>query len=455
MNRHSSSLSKETGTSAPIAGVDLEPRPTRDKLDWLFLAVLALLCWLPRPTFDGPTSVLAPGAMLAITSLYVLWGAKGRRFRRSAGARSDVLILTLATIVAAYALQVVLGGRFGEMEHLFSRVLFFLGIVVTAEWIGQRSVTVRDVYTSLLVGFTALSILIIVQSLTEQSLFGSVGAARTFGQTLPFARNTGVPRSYGELGIIATAAWAAWLTGRHKLPRAIRIASGILVITATIIAQSRSMWFSFLFVTLCYFLLRKNLRPLIAQSLLIVALLAPVAIEIAIPFLESNAVTASILGERTTRRNVDQRLEAIDVAVEFLLQDPARSMLGYGRSAWFAEVEQQVGARLGIHNNYLAHVVFLGVIVGSLSLLVLYIVPAWRLSRRLAASPSQLTVFLAALGAFINLNFYEGWFSPTLAIVLGTLWFAAHSPRPHGDLSTRQSPQGGASRNEDVPAAMA
>lgn len=438
----------------PVAPVELYEAPQRDRLDWLFLIVVGLLPWLPRPTFDGPTAVLAPSAMMAFAILYALWGGRGRQLRRSADARTDHLIIALVVIVAAYALQVVIGGRFAEMEHLFSRVLFFIGILVTVEWLGQRSLTVRHVFTALFTGFAVLSVLIIYQSLTEQSIFGSVGAARTFGQTLPFARNTGVPRSYGELGIIATAVWAFWLTSRHRLHPLLRVVSGVLVVLATVIAQSRSMWVAFILVTISYFLLRKKHRVVMAHGLLLLALLAPIAIDLAIPLLESNPVTAAFLGERTTRRNVDQRLEAIDVAVDFLIQDPAQSLVGYGREAWFDEVEKEAGAKLGIHNNYLAHLVFLGVIVGSLSIYLLYVAPSWRLCSRLGESEAHLMVFLAALGSFVNLNFYEGWFSPTLAIVLGAMWFVAYSPG-EGPLPVPGAAQRRAGGYEDVTSSIA
>ncbi len=419
----SSSIDAALG-SVPVA----DQEPVFGGVDRLYLFVVALLPWVPRPTLDGPTSVLAPMAMVGLGLLYVFWAVQDGPLRRSGRVRTDLLILSLVAFVCAYALQIVVAARTAEMEHLFSRVLFFVGILVTVEWLSHRDVTLRQVYGALLVGFVSLSGLIIFQGVTGLGLFERIGAVGRFGDQFPFFRNSGVPRSFGELGIIASAAWAYLLThGRHLRP-VLRIATVGVVVLAVSITQSRSLWAAFGLVTLGYLLLRTNFRAGAAQLLAVFALLAPIAVDFAVPLLESNAATAAILGERTARRNVDERLVAIDAAVDLLAEDPARSLAGYGRSAWLDRVEVVAGEPLGIHNNYLAHMVFLGIVAGGMSILVLYVVPTWRLTTRPARSQSRLLVFLSAVGAFVSLNFYEGWFSPTLSVVLGTLWFAAFSP---------------------------
>ncbi len=422
--RRGSSIDAALG-SVPVAGQE----PAFGGLDRLYLFVVALLPWLPRPTFDGPTSMLAPAAMVGLGLLYVFWAARDGHLRRSAGVRADLLILWMVAFVCAYAIQIVLAGRTAEMEHLFSRVLFFVGILVTVEWLSHRDVTVRQVYGAVLVGFVSLSGLIIFQGVTGLGLFERIGAVGRFGDQFPFFRNSGVPRSFGELGIIASAAWAYLLTHGRFLHRVLHIALSGVVVLAVLITQSRTLWAAVALVTLSYLLLRTNFRTGAAQLLAILALLAPIAVELALPLLESSPATAVIVGERTSRRNIDDRLVAVDAAVDLLSENPARSMWGYGRSAWFDRIDIVAGEKLGVHNNYLAHIVFLGVVAGGMSILILYVLPTWRLITGRASPATRLLVYLSALGAFVSLNFYEGWFSPTLAVVLGTLWFTAHDPR--------------------------
>lgn len=431
--------------SSPGAVLDVvtaaDSTPALGGVDWLFLLVVASLPWLPRPTIDGPLSMLAPAALVGFTLLYLFWAARGAHFRRAAGVRTDVLILFLVAFICAYALQIILAGRTSEMLELFSRVLFFVGILVTVEWLSQRDVAVHHLYAAVLVGFASLSLLIIFQGITGLGLFEPIGARARFYDQFPFFRNPGVPRSFGELGIIATASWAYLLTNGRRIHPVVRVITTGVVALAILISQSRNVWSAVALVTFGYLFLRNNFRVRVAQALAALALLAPIAVDFALPLLAANSATEAIIGENTNRRNVDERMLAVDEAIDLLADDPARSLLGYGRAAWFDRIEVVAGERLGIHNNYLAHLVFLGVVAGGISILVLYVIPMWRLARHLARSPSHFMVFLSVSGAFVNLNFYEGWFSPTLAVVLGALWFMAYSPAVTAHQTTQRRTQ--------------
>ena len=73
-----------------------------------------------------------------------------------------------------------------------------------------------------------------------------------YGVKIPFFKNTGVPRSYGEYGILMSMAWAYWLVNFDRLAHHLRAVSGILLVAAIFVSQSRSTYLAVLVVTGAY-----------------------------------------------------------------------------------------------------------------------------------------------------------------------------------------------------------
>ena len=394
--------------------------------DKLLLLAIAAIPLIPAPTIPNSARYIAPATVVGLVAILMIHGNEGRPGVARTDSRQSVLFFLLALVLVIYATQIVVGGRWTEMEWFLSRVVMLGGILIILEWLSIGCVSLDQVYAALFFGFLVLSVLVILKGLTGSDVFVPVAAPRTYGIRMPFFKTTGIPRSFGEQGIMASAALAYLLVYTHRFRMWQRLLAGSLIGLTVLIGQSRNMLLAVSLVAVAFLIHRRSFRVPIARVLLAVAFLAPLAIDIAIPVLESTPVTNSILGESTFRENIDDRAIVQEVGIDLLSADLARSINGYGREAWLDHVERVAGLRISLHNNYLAQMIYLGLVGGTISMTVLYLTPAWRSTRhRVKDGRQRLLVHLSVLGAFVSLNFYEGWFSLTLMVEMAALWHLA------------------------------
>src|SRR5699024_7555879 len=108
-----------------------------------------------------------------------------------------------------------------------------------------------------------------------------------------------------------------------------------------------------------------------------------------IPFIASTELGQAIIAQGIYEQNIYSRFLLMDRALEFIMSNPLRALIGFNHSEWSQYYAFQSGHSTGVHNNPLASLLFLGVIGGAITLLVFYAVPASRVLRQLKAEELQ------------------------------------------------------------------
>lgn len=392
------------------------------RLNTLVLAFVFIVPFLPPPTTTGAMrfvtpAIMVPGALYLFTHRSLAWNRINRHT-----SRIPQLGKWMAAALAIYGLRIALDQAWGDTEHYLSRVLLVVALVAFLRWLEVTTVDVRQVILVFLAGYLALSVLIVFTGVTGTSIFGQIAPSR--GWLGSFVKTTGVPRSSGEVGIMACFAWAAFLVYGQSLRPSFRIATGLLIPWSLLVVQSRNVVLAFLVVTLAWFFSRHEAT--VSVLLVALAFVSPLVVEAALPTIQANELGSGLIGEDIYERNVYTRFELFDSGFDFIGEDPLQSVLGRSRGEWEDYLESQAALPKSVHNHFLASIINLGFIAGAISIVALFALPLFRLaskSRRLSADGRA--VFLAALGAVVSLSFYEGFFSPTLMIIWALMWYEA------------------------------
>ena len=399
----------------------------RSRLDPLFLGVVLLVPWMPPPTASGPEKFVVPLVLFVIVASFVLWTTAQGSAPLSVPRRRYLILATLS-ILGIYSLRFVVRRDFGELLFFLGRAAMLIGFVTFVHWMGVSRVEISRVQRVFTFGFVALSVLIIFKGVTGFAILGAPDPPRPLGFNLPLYKNNGLLRSAGELGIMATIAWSYLLVFRHTFRRSHWWTMSLLVLGAIIVSQSRNVYLASASITVLHVGFRLFRTNLIGGIAIVGATFAAFILEVLLPWLRDTAIGALFIGQQTFEANVDNRVLLDSIAVDTMISHPVRSLLGISHSEFYALAEAAIGGEVTIHNGLLSNLLFLGWIAGGATLAIYYAGPGIRLLREstLRARPEAEAVFLALIGTIMSQNFYEGFFSLSLMLVLALCWTVAY-----------------------------
>lgn len=384
---------------------------------------------LPRITFGGVASAItAVGIACVIAVTFIRALTRGRQGGLVILPGHFLTVYILLLCVAVYGARSFVTGDRGEITAVLSRVVLILLIVCfsyTFEAMGARKLLVA--YG---VGVTFLASLALVISITGISVFESPRPSRDLGVTLPFLKTAGVPRSFGEQGIVVAIVLAFVLVYWRQLSTLLRITLVCAVIVIELTGQSRNMLLSLFLVVLAWLVVRRGVRKLTAAFLLILAGASTFLVEQVFPQLSATELGEAVIGEGIYQANVQSRFSLTQGALELLRSDPARALIGWSHSEWLEVAPNSLEAT--IHNHFIALLVFMGLPMGLLSIWLMFVRPLSRLvsshGEALGARNGNIAKFVVVSGCGVlsSLNFYEGFFSISLALYIGLLWAVAY-----------------------------
>lgn len=377
---------------------------------------------LPRPT-TGLNGASLVG--LAVTFLFVGFFAACLRRpldRRSARVAGFVLVVIIVMTVI-HGIRILYTEDWSETSYLLARVAALMVSLVTYIWLRVSNLPPKSVVKAFLLGYLFLSIFMIVIGVFRLPVFEAVRPSRELGITMPFGKTAGIPRSYGELSILAVLAWAYLLVYRQRLNTLLWSAVAALVCLSVLVAQSRTGLLAWMLVTISFVLLRVTRWPLLARVLLLAAASVPLIAETIVNRTQAPAPISLLVGEKTLQTNVHTRIELDNLAGSLIFSSNLlNAFFGTSRSFWAAASQQVIGQPTELHNHMLAALLFSGVVVGSLFILLCYFVPLWRLASLSSYRDDALLLFIAGIGALFSLQFYEGFFSLTVCLLVGLMW---------------------------------
>lgn len=388
------------------------------------MSLIALVPLVPRPTFSGPTALVAPGFVLLLASAAMIFSLS-----RPCPGRSAILTSSFVTVAAGstmYGARIFMHGESGEVSYFMSRILLLV-----------LAVSVCFLFTAggfdeglkrFGLGTVVLSGVVAVIAVTGFYLFESPLPPRTLGITFPWNKTAGVPRSFGEQGILLSVALSYLLVYRDLLSRRFRIAlsAGCFVIVAA--GESRNMYLGTFAVVVMWTLIVRPKRWRWARPVMIACGGAVFVMQQMIPYLERTAFGRGVIGEGIFQRNVQVRFTLVDQALGLIQGNPLNGLLGWSHLEWLEN--SKVSEDITVHNFFASSLLFLGVIAGSLTIWGLFIRPLGTIIRSVESeslttgqSRRRQWALTAGAGVLVSLNFYEGFFSLTLGIYIGALWF--------------------------------
>lgn len=389
----------------------------------LFAAIVPLV---PRPTIAGAASVISPAIALGV-------GMAAFAFVMARRERAWIVTppLGIAWIVLAattfYVARVLVGGEGSEIQFAISRILMILYAFAIC-FISARG-GARRVIHYFAVATMILSILVIFVGVTGTSILEKPYPARTLGVTFPWFKTTGVPRSFGEQGIVLSLCLGYYLVYKHDMKKYLRLGLGVTCLAIFLMGQSRNMYLATLVVILTWHFVVKGRRWRVLRVVLLLSALATFVIEVIIPFLGSTALGAALIGEGIYERNVEARFSLMDGAMQLVQDSPLQALIGWQHADWQAAA---VNTEAGVHNHFMASLLYLGVIGGAASIWALFVAPLKIVvvqleTHDLSSADRKFRLWIATVsaGVLVSLNFYEGFFSLALGMFIGLSWFAA------------------------------
>ncbi len=377
---------------------------------------------LPRPTAGVVGAVLVGAEVALLAFLFAVACAKvtlSPATRRG----THFLILLFLTMTAVHVVKILVIEDWTEISYLGARIAALSVSLLVFLWVRASDAPTDRFIRGFVLGYLFLSVFMIYVGLTGATIFETVRPSRELGFQSPFAKTAGIPRSYGELSILATLALSYLLVKRsteHRLQWTLAFG---LVITSVAVAQSRTGALAALLVIITFVALRVRPSVLVARVLLIVGCLIPVLADFAVRYGSSYSAVSLLVGRDTFENNVYTRIELNRIAARMMTSgDLGDAILGVGRSTWAIASQGVVGAPTELHNHVLATLLFGGVVSGSLFLFTCYLLPLWRLSKLCTGDEDALLLFLAGFGGFFSLQFYEGFFSLTTSLIVGLMW---------------------------------
>ena len=375
--------------------------------------IIATALVAPSPALVGGS----PLGLLSPLALIVLAFQSQRRFARLGrvfSGRTDGLSLHLVGVVIA-GILVAFSSLFEPIPDNISRFIakmillvavFFFALLYSRESEESRAAIGRGI----VLGAAAAAAIAIFASVTSTSFFGEpLRPNREFVLPLPLPKTTGLPHSFGEVGVIFGLGIAFLPTVNR---RSYRIFSFLVLFGGFMVGQSRNMLTVLAAILVVSFLGRRVTKLRAAAALVgLVALASPIVISATLaqtPFLAE-----SLVGEGVFATNVEARLSLVDQVEDLNATYPVLNrFFGADRPQWVLVNE------FSPHN----HFVSLGVLDGYAGIAVIFtwfLLPALKAARLNGGLSSP--EFQGFVAAVVGLSFYEGSFSAAVAIAIALL----------------------------------
>ncbi len=370
-----------------------------------FFVTLALVAPSPALT-AGIFGLLSPGALAAISVLSL------RRSRQLGPERTGLQRRLEFPVIAAVLLAVssLADPQADSIQRSVARLVsvaafYSLAMVYSKSTEEDR----RQVRRAVLTGAVIAASLAVVASLRSRGFLGAdILPSRNFILPVELPKTTGVPRSFGEQGLILAGGLATRLAVADP---ARRYLATLVILGGFLVGQSRNMLVVLAAVLFVLFI-RRYISALsgVAGVFGILALLSPM---VATALVSQDAVREQFVGEGIFERNVDARLSLLDEVSELAHRNPiGLRLFGATRAEW-GEISEAAP-----HNHFVSLFVFDGY-GGIFYAAVLYLWPILRTGKRPRALHDPEFVWM--IGAMVALSFYEGAFSASLAVALALL----------------------------------
>lgn len=396
----------------------------RDPMQWLAVLIVFVTPLVPRPTFVGPTRYVAPALVVLLLCLAVLHAMSSQRGRRHSVLNSAVFAVMLASTVM-YGARVIWNGERGEVNFVISRVMFVVMIVACCSLL--TGVAMDRAIRWFALGAIPLALLVALIAVTGLHILEAPRPGRTLGITFPWHKTAGVPRSFGEQGIIISMTLAYCLVYWGRLGRFLKVALPMASLILFAAGQSRNIFLGTFAVLAMWLFIVKPRRLGSARLALVASGAAVLVMQQVLPYLSNTSFGRDVVGQGIFERNVESRFTLFNGALKMINNSPLRSILGWSHDDWRNSNLLQVDA--GVHNFFASSLLFLGLIGGFLTLWGLFVRP---LGHALAlfkneslAESRQLRVkyvLTAGTGVLVSLNFYEGFFSLAVALYVAFTW---------------------------------
>jgi hypothetical protein len=329
---------------------------------------------------------------------------------------------------AWYAARVFFDPLSSEAAYAISRILL-LAIIISLFTL-YRGLQLEVILKTYSWGFIALSVLVVFIGITGYVLIEPPRPGRSLGLEVPWFKTPGVPRSFGEQGIIVSLMLAYVLGYWRRLytPHRWLLLGGCIAVT--VMGQSRNMILAALVVSATLVFVANRRRWTLLRLCVVGAVAATFLLEQILPSIANTGVGSALIGEGIYMENVETRFALIDGVTALIQARPFSAIAGFDHADWIAS--EQSLEEAGVHNHFVGTLIFFGVPAGALMLWAVFFAPAWRILNQLSSgildpeAELRARVLISALcGVFVSLNFYEGFFSLTLGIVCALLWCTA------------------------------
>jgi hypothetical protein len=343
--------------------------------------------------------------------------------RRKANQFTTYAVL-LAIPTSLYGARVLAEGATSEYALVASRFLMILVIAAVAFVVTERDIDY--VIRKLLTGGILLATLALVIGVTGVYFLEPVRPSRTLGIELPFFKTAGVPRSFGEQGILISILLAYVLVYWADLGRLRRYTASAAILALIAFGQSRNILLASVIVVVAAAVARARRYGLLA-AVLLGAALATFLVGALLPVISSSTIGSALIGEGIYEENVLARFSLREAAIDLISSDPFGAALGYTHEEWGVHYATSTGAEEGVHNHLLASLLFLGLPAGLFSLWLMFWRPAAAILQQLHGNLAyedrrrRHFILVALAGTLTSLSFYEGFFSLFLAFQVGIM----------------------------------
>lgn len=367
------------------------------------LIAVILIAPSPALTVGSPVRFAAPAALAAL-ALQAM--RRSSRIRSAIGAKSQRSLHLPAVCGALLVVASIAEPTPDKFERAAGRGVSLLAFYFLALLYAKSPSDRPRIRSAVVVGAVAGATIALVSSALSLQPFGSdLLPHRSFILPIDLPKTTGMPRSFGEAGLIFAGGLAmvqAWPKGASRL-----VATSILL-AGFAVGQSRNM----LLVLAAFWAIRivaPRIRRVsrLGTVLGLAALMSPILVSALVS--QSN-IREQFVGEGIFERNVESRLSlAHEVGVVadrgWLFSRP----FGATRLEWL-EITSAAP-----HNHFVSLLVMDGY-VGVLVILSFFVMPILRIGRGRGVAHSYEFQWFAA--AVVALSFYEGAFSATLTVAL-------------------------------------
>lgn len=424
-------MSNTYSVSEPVAKFTIRKKTSEKSflfIDKLLYGFIFIIVFLPQPTIGGVAGLMAPAVISLLLLLSIMYFiVKGVPFFLNN--QSLNIFLTMLFIIACLAARIMIRQEgMIEFKYLLGRILTCFMIFVFLTWMNYRKPSIEAIFRTIFWSVIFVGLLASyfgIRGGGNVFIFGGGEHSREFteGVSVGLYKSQGIQRSFGEFGIFLSAAWAYFLVFRKNHSFFWRTTGGTILALAIIVSQSRSTWLAILLLTATFFFIKWGAKKLSISLILLIIIFLPVVTAVLTTAGKNLPGVNHLIGEGIYQKNVDVRHTVDLMALKLFYQKPLQMVWGISHSDW-GGVFSKYDVMVGLHNNFLSNLVFLGLLAGIPYLLLIFIPVIKLLSFPDYQEKEFLLMFLSTIGFITCLHYYEGYFSPISSLLIASLWYA-------------------------------